>query len=108
MHCLGYTLRKAVQFKQKVSGEDQLDAAQLENTAQSSCPKKHAKQKQETACLTFCFSDVFQLSRGTNEPTTPDTNARSGFSEALDCSGVDLVFEGGTDRLRLLTMSSEI
>lgn len=56
----------------------------------------------------FCFSDVFQLSRGTNEPTTPDTNARSGFSEALDCSGVDLVFEGGTDRLRLLTMSLEI
>lgn len=51
---------------------------------------------------------VFQLSRGTNEPTTPDTNARSGFSEALDCSGVDLVFEGGTDRLRLLTVSSEI
>lgn len=53
-----------------------------------------------------CFSAV--KITGTNEPTIPDTNARSGFSEALDCSGVDLVFEGGTDRLRLLTMSSEI
>lgn len=53
-----------------------------------------------------CFSAV--KITGTNEPTTPDTNARSGFSEALDCSGVDLVFEEGTDRLRLLTMSSEI
>lgn len=53
-----------------------------------------------------CFSAV--KITGTNEPTTLDTNARSGFSDALDCSGVDLVFEGGTDRLRLLTMSSEI